>query len=208
MTSEVERVALALTRLALPAVSMRPRPALLDSTVRAAVLIDLALSGALVGAGGGIEVDTDPTGFDPADRLLASVVAQPDRQIGWWLYHAPLTLDDLAKELIVRDTWERRGALRRYRDLHPDQRAAEMERLVHAAERGDCTPTQAATAALLELLPLPKDHAGFGTSDLVAQSGDAAWIMPDLLDNLRRRRATLIASAKDAQTAQSSNFIF
>ena len=60
MSSDLERVAVKLARFALPVVTMRPQPGLLNPAIRAAVLIDLALTGTLTQAGDLLEVDTTP----------------------------------------------------------------------------------------------------------------------------------------------------
>lgn len=201
--SEPVRVAVELTALALPAVTRRPRSALLDPVVRAAVLIDLALDGALVQVRDGLEIDTTATGFAPADQLLDAVTERPDRALVWWLYNAPITVHDTAGVLVDAGRWERYGPWRRYRDLDPDRTTADRTRLV-AALQGDYDPAQAVTATLLAILR----PAGWPSPAFAAdRCGPANWLMPDLEASLRRRQATLDASASDARNAASSSFI-
>ncbi len=198
------RVAVELTKLSLPVVTRRPQSALLNPVVRAAVLSDLALSGALVQAGDGLEIDTTATGFAPADQLLDAVTDRPDQPLVWWLYNAPITVHDTAGLLVDAGRWQRSGPWRRYRDVDPERTVADRDRLL-AALHGNGDPVDAATATLLNILrpagwPYPAFAAG--------RCGAANWLMPDLEASLRRRQATLDAAASDARNASSSNFIF
>ncbi len=204
MSSDLERVAVKLARFALPVVTMRPQPGLLNPAVRAAVLIELALIGTLTQAGDVLEVDTTATGFAPADHLLDAVIEQPDKPLAWWLYHAPIGIHDIAHVLISAGAWDRHGPFRRYRDLQPHQTAAEQNQLL-ADLRRDYRPADAATTMLLNLLPIK----GWPAPPLALDRyGAANWLVPDLEASLRQRLATLNASAQDARNAQSANFIF
>ena len=204
MSSDLERVAVKLARFALPVVTMRPQPGLLNPAIRAAVLIDLALTGTLTQAGDLLEVDTTPTGFAPADHLLEAVTEQPDKPLAWWLYHAPISIHDIAHVLVAAGVWDRHGPFRRYRALQPQQTAAEQNQLL-ADLRRDYRPTDAATTMLLNLLPIK----GWPAPPLALDRyGAADWLVPDLEASLRQRLATLNASAQDARNAQSANFIF
>ena len=204
MSSDLERVAVKLARFALPVVTMRPQPGLLNPAVRAAVLIDLALTGTLTQVGDLLEVDTTATGFAPADHLLAAVTDQPDKPLAWWLYHAPIGIHDVAQVLVAAGVWDRHGPFRRYRDLEPHQTSAEQHRLL-ADLRQNCRPSDAATTMLLNLLPIK----GWPSPGLAPDRyGAADWLVPDLETSLRQRLATLNASAQDARNTQSANFIF
>lgn len=208
MGDDLERVAVKVAMLGFPLAAARPRPAILDPVIRAAVLTDLALSGALADTGGGLEVDTTPTGFAPADRFLQAVVADPSRSLSWWLTHAPVSVRDIAEVLIARKRWDRHGATRRYRDVNPSVRDAELARLRQRSRRGQVTPLEAATGVLLDVLPLGRAQtklAPHGSPDLF---GAAAWLLPDLLTSLERRKALIDAAGRDAQTAQSASFMF
>lgn len=203
MASMSPNVAVDVVRLAAPIVSLHPRPAILDPVVRAGLLIDLALTGALVESTDGLEVDTDPTGFVPADKLLASVVKHPDKPLAWWLYHAPVNVYDVADELVAVGTWERHGhgLLRRYRPVRPEQRVDELKRLNDAFKHHDAGARDVATACLLDLLPLNDLPGGLGSGPTGKSHTRADWLLPDLLDNLRRQRAILAAAGRDAQAA-------
>ena len=52
-------------------------------------------------------IDTAPTGFAPADGLLAAVDRDPQRSLAWWIGRGP----DVRQPLI--DEWVRMGVLHR-----------------------------------------------------------------------------------------------
>jgi hypothetical protein len=71
------------------------------TAVRGTLLIDLALRDQINDAGEAIEVDPQPTGFQPADRLLAA----PMESLGDLVRHGPGDQGDLAEEQVRRGTW-------------------------------------------------------------------------------------------------------
>jgi hypothetical protein len=106
----------------------RPSPLLICSAaVRAALLLDLALAGRITETEDAVEVDATPTGFAPADRLLAAVVAEPDRSLDSWLDERRLTLDDVIAANVSSGRWDRRDLAFR-RDLYVDLAAEQTRR--------------------------------------------------------------------------------
>lgn len=193
--------------LAYPSVASKPRPGIVDPLIRAAVLADLALGGALADAGDGLEVDTTPTGFVPADHLLQGVLADPSRPLGWWLLHAPVSLRDIAQVLIRDGYWQRRGPARRYREVNPASRKNESNRLAAAVRDGSASPAEMVTAALLTCLPRRPDWVRLDAADMTTRCGLAAWLVPDLLSALARRQALIEAAGRDARSTQSATYI-
>jgi hypothetical protein len=85
------QVATRLLRLSLRPDGRLAKSPLLAATARAALLADLAEHGALTSGPAGLQLDTTRTGFEPADRLLTGVAAQPDQTLEWWVRRGPAT---------------------------------------------------------------------------------------------------------------------
>jgi hypothetical protein len=66
-----------------------------DQAVRVALLIDLALRGRLESDIGESWIDTSPTGFPAADKLLADIEAHPDRPITTLFGRADVRINDV-----------------------------------------------------------------------------------------------------------------
>jgi hypothetical protein len=92
------------------------------TAVRGALLIDLALRERITDAGEAIEVDRRPTGFEPADRLLAV----PVKSLGDLVRSGPVDQRDLAEAHVRCGTWSLTGHWPRRRYL--DREAAQTER--------------------------------------------------------------------------------
>ncbi|PRY47439.1 Golgi phosphoprotein 3 GPP34 [Geodermatophilus tzadiensis] len=149
--------------------------------VRGALLVDLALRGRVVDTDDAVEVDDDPTGFAPADRLLA----------GWAptltevLRHGEVDQEDLAAEHLRRGSWTvRRRWPRRYDD-HRAARTADDERALETPDRG-WTPADAAlacTASALGLLGTPRE---LPDEDLLARTGPVRWVVELVVEEVDR----------------------
>ncbi|SFP31987.1 hypothetical protein SAMN05660464_2767 [Geodermatophilus dictyosporus] len=149
--------------------------------VRGALLVDLALRGRVVETDDAVEVDADPTGFAPADRLLA----------GWAptltevLRHGEVDQEDLAAEHLRRGSWTvRRRWPRRYDDHHAGRTAAD-ERALETPDRA-WTPADAAltcTAGTLGLLSAPRELPG---EDLLARTGPVRWVVELVVEEVDR----------------------
>jgi Golgi phosphoprotein 3 (GPP34) len=95
--------------------------ALWDVAARGALLVDLARVGRLTDEPDGVMVDPAPTGFGPADRLLAAVAVEPEQSLDWWLEHGEVGMRDIAEAAVSSGRWnEDRSPLgRRYEDRSP-----------------------------------------------------------------------------------------
>ncbi len=87
-----------------------------DTAARAALLVDLARAGRLADDTDTITVDPSPTGFPPADRLLAAMEVEPERPLTWWSDHGGVRLEDVAEGCVQAGRWtsQRRLLGRRY----------------------------------------------------------------------------------------------
>lgn len=206
-----QHVATRLVRLSLRRDGSLPRSALLASTVRAAVLADLALHGALTDSPSGLGLDTTPTGFTPADNLLAAVAARPDKNAEWWLRRGTDAIHDTVADLLATGVWTRHltGLSHHYRDTDPAGARADA-RNVHAIfhdTRPD-TPATAVLVGLVGVLGIDDEPAGqYPTESVLSACGEAEWLMGDLIEYLLARRRLLDASAADARMALSANFL-
>jgi Golgi phosphoprotein 3 (GPP34) len=92
--------------------------ALWDVAARGALLVDLARAGRLTDEPDGVMIDDTPTGFGPADRLLAAVAVEPEQSLDWWLAHGGVRMGDVADECVAQGRWDVRRTLlgRRYTD--------------------------------------------------------------------------------------------
>jgi hypothetical protein len=93
--------------------------ALWDDAARGALLVDLARAGRLTDEPDGVMVDGAPTGFAPADRLLAAIAVEPEQSLDWWIEHGGVGMRDVAEAAVEAGRWREERTLlgRRYEDL-------------------------------------------------------------------------------------------
>jgi hypothetical protein len=183
---------------------------MLASTIRAALLADLALRGALVSTAGGLELDMTPTGFPAADNLLAAVAAQPDKPMEWWLRRGTAAVRDVVNDLVRSGTWtgSRQRFARHYRDGDPAGVQIDARRVRAALDEIAADPGTAVLAALVAVIGTVDEPGGqHPTQDALAACGPARWLMEDLIGYLLARRALLATSAAEARIALGANFI-
>lgn len=58
---------------------------LASAAVRAGLLVDLGLAGRVESTDDSVLIDSTPTGFAPADLLLAAIAVEPERSLDDWL---------------------------------------------------------------------------------------------------------------------------
>jgi hypothetical protein len=182
---------------------------LLAATARAALLADLAEHGALTSGPAGLELDTTPTGFGPADRLLAGVAAQPDHTLEWWVRRGPDSIRDLGAYLLGAGLWIREEGRSRFWDTEPAGVRADAARLRAVLDGAAAdTPCTAVLAALLGVIGTDALPGGQHPTDSdLAACGRAQWLMGDLVDYLLARRRLLAAAADDARISLLMNSI-
>lgn len=142
--------------------------------VRGALLIDLALRGRIIESKDEIQFDTGPTGFAPADRL----VAKGAPSLSELLHKGAVDQKDLATEHLRRGSWSlrRRWLGQRYIDHRADQTSTD-EQALESTLCKDWTAADAALAALGSVLGLLSSPRSLPTEELLALTGSARWLV-------------------------------
>jgi hypothetical protein len=161
-------------------------PRLLCGTaVRGGLLLDLALAGRVESAEDSIVVDPTPTGFGPADRLLAAIAVEPERSLDDWLDERRIGLRDVAEANVLSGRWELRRGLfrRRYTDLRPGR--AELDRALVPADAGQgWAPVDACVAAIACGSDLLDGDRGRPPGEVIAASGTVAWLCTAVVEHV------------------------
>ncbi len=151
--------------------------------VRGTLLVDLALRGRVRETEDAVEFDDPPSGFAPADRLLA----EGADSLTDLLRGGPVDQEDLAAEHLRRGSWtvRRRLLSTRYVDCRADRTAAD-EQVLEEPRRREWTPEDAALAAVagtVGLLATPQERAG---EELLAHTGPVRWLVDLVVDEVDR----------------------
>lgn len=163
---------------------------LAGTAVRGGLLLDLALAGRVESAEDSVVVDPTPTGFGPADRLLAAIAVEPERSLDGWMDERRIGLRDVADANVASGRWQRRpgpfGFGRRYDDLHPQATDLDRRRLADV-DSPSWSPTDAcviavATAAGLEDVELWSP--GRRPDELLPATGPVAWLAGAVVDHV------------------------
>ena len=85
---------------------------LCGTAVRGGLLLDLALAGRVESAEDSVVVDPTPTGFEPADRLLAAIAVEPERSLDGWMDERRIGLRDVVDANVASGRWQRRSGRR------------------------------------------------------------------------------------------------
>jgi hypothetical protein len=159
-----------------------------DDAARGALALDLALAGRLEMTEDAVVVDMTPTGFAPADRLLAAIGVEPERSLDGWLEERRIGLADLAPELVASGRWQlERRVLpgRRYLDVEPGDTARDLARLP-----ADWSPDWSAVECCVTLVAGAAGllNREFGMPEnvppAVVQATGVAWVATAVLDHL------------------------
>lgn len=150
--------------------------------VRGTLLVDLALRDRVRETEDAVEFDDPPTGFPPADRLLAESASLTDLLRG-----GGVDQQDLAAEHLRRGSWTARRRLlgTRYVDHRADRTQADEQALEEPA-REEWTPQDASLAAIagtLGLLATPRERAGEG---LLAHTEPVRWLVDLVVEEVDR----------------------
>ena len=163
------------------------RSKLVDAATRGALLCDLAFADRLTDTPDGLEIDPEPTGFAPADKLLAAIVANPGRSLVDWLKAGPGSQPDLVAELVRSGEWTRQHVpltrARSYDDRLGRHRESEQVRLRRAVATG-IEPVQATAGLLAQAAALAPDDIAIGLD----RSGPVSWLLDSVLDHLDELR--------------------
>ncbi|MET0763963.1 MAG: GPP34 family phosphoprotein [Blastococcus sp.] len=161
---------------------------LCGTAVRAGLLLDLALGGRLESEDDSIVVDGTPTGFSPADRLLAAIAVEPERSLDEWLDETRLGLRDVAEANVVSGRWRlRRGPLgfgRRYLDRSPERTALDLRRPVETTQ---WSPEDACVAAIACASGLGERDTALAEAPpaaVIAAAGRVSWLCTAVVEHL------------------------
>jgi hypothetical protein len=167
--------------------------ALWDDAARGALLVDLARAGRLTDEPDGVMVDGTPTGFAPADRLLAAIAVEPERSLNWWLGHGRVGMRDIAEAAVEAGRWtEERFLLgRRYADLSEHRPLFELE----PGERSPDTAAVLVLATACGALGRPEPVV----AEELVPTGPLRWVCEAVTDHLEEahRRNLRAAGAAD-----------
>ncbi len=157
--------------------------------IRGALLIDLTYAGSIVRRDDRVELDASPTGFIPADRLMAAMVHRPGKSLSHWILHGRVSLGDLTNELVRTWVWKRRrppALRRRYTCTEPRWATDDSE-----------VGAVAATLARKVLL--------FSGPIVGKPTGEAAWITESVLSLLT---STLSSASKPVGLSDALSVAF
>jgi hypothetical protein len=151
--------------------------------VRGTLLTDLAFRGRVSDVGDAIEVDDQPTGFIPADRLLAA----PVEDLTHLLRKGNVDQRDLAAEHLRRGNWSlgRSFIRRRYVD-HQAAGTRRDEQLVASPPHPVWSPPDAALAAIASTLGLLSTPREYPADELLAAAADVRWLVELVVQEVDR----------------------
>jgi Golgi phosphoprotein 3 (GPP34) len=165
-----------------------------DVAVRGALLVDLAFAGRVAHEEDSVVVDATPTGFEPADRLLAPIVVEPERPLDWWMDHGGVDLGDLVRDNVESGRWAARVTLvgRRYSVLETpaegdDALAAAVEVIGDTAGITDRRPGEPAEGPL-------------------ERTGPVRWLCEAVVEHLVATHQRNLGSARAADGGGSPHF--
>jgi hypothetical protein len=178
-----------------------------DVTVRGALLVDLGLAGRVVHEHDSVVVDATPTGFAPADALLAPIAVEPERPLDWWMDHGAVDLGDLVRDHVASGRWRRRWTpLGRRYTVSDDGRwttdEAWLRRLPATAVADPAAvedPAAAAVAVLGDTSGITDMRPGEPADGLLEGTGGVRWLCEAVVEHLQvaHRRNLRQAGAAD-----------
>jgi len=164
--------------------------AICGDAVRGGLLLDLALAQRVESTDDSVVVDPTPTGFGPADRLLAAIAVEPERSLDGWLGEKRIRLRDVADGAAAAGRWQLHtgafGMGRRYTDLRPEEAQRDL-RLRPSATWSDQFPADACVAAVAAASGLLDREAWLAdrpADEVIAATGAVAWLCTAVVDHL------------------------
>ena len=174
---------------------------LFSDAVRTGLLVDLALVGRLTTSEDSIVVDEVPTGFAPADRLLAAMDAESGRSLDEWLDERRIGLRDVAAANVASVRWVRRtgpfGLRPRYTDRNRDQAERDAARSM-ADWPDDATPEDACVTVLAGASGLLDRDLGLPESPspaVLAATAPVEWLCAAAAEYLQQARSRYLDQA-------------
>jgi hypothetical protein len=163
---------------------------LCGTAVRGALLLDLGLAARVESTDDSVVVDPTPTGFAPADRLLAAVAVEHERSLDSWLDEKRIGLRDVADAHVVSGRWSSRrgpfGLGLRYADLRPDETSRDLTRQP-ATDTAGWSPADACVTAIAGasgLLDRGESLLERPPGEVIVASGPVAWLCTAVVDHL------------------------
>ena len=157
--------------------------------VRGGLLLDLALAGRVEQTTESIVVDETPTGFVPADRLLAAIAIEPERSLDGWLDERRIGLRDVVEANLACGRWVRHRLRFRpdtYEDRAVERSARDLSRRPGGPPDG-WTPADAcvtAVAAAAGLLDRDTGAPQVLDETVLAAAGSSAWLCEAVAEHL------------------------
>jgi hypothetical protein len=156
-----------------------------DTATRAALLVDLVLAGRVVETDDSVTIDAAPTGFAPADALLAAMTVEPERTLDWWIQSGGVRLGDVAHALVATGRWTQHRHLlgRRFVDEHADETAEDRRRVLGAPDPG-WSPVTAAVVAVSTAAGEPGRRPRPPENEVLQLTGPLQWICRTAVEQL------------------------
>jgi hypothetical protein len=157
--------------------------------VRGGLLLDLALAGRVEQTEESIVVDETPTGFVPADRLLAAIAIEPERSLDGWLDERRIGLRDVVEANLACGRWVRHRLRLRpdsYEDRAVERSAQDLTRSPAGPPDG-WTPTDVCVTAVAGAAGLLDRDTGApqaAAPTVLAAAGSCAWLCEAVAEHL------------------------
>jgi hypothetical protein len=192
---------------------------LASAAVRAGLLVDLALAGRVESTDDSILIDATPTGFDPADLLLAAIAVEPERSLDDWLDEGSIGLRQVADAAVRSGRWERiarplpgRGRLRvRERAQTEADRQRDLSTVTDGWSAGDSAVTAIALVAGLVAGSDTSVLAEFGETlaepvpaSVLSRTEPVQWLCEAVTRRLAELRARDLLAATALRAGGSS----
>lgn len=171
-----------------------------DVAVRAALLVDLALAGRVTHEKDSVVVDATPTGFGPADALLAPIAVEPERPLDWWMDRGAVGLGDLVRDNVADGRWRRHWTpLGRRYSAEIGSRSADEAELSRSPATAAWDPATAAVAVIGDTSGITDMRPGEPEDGLLEHTGGVRWLCEAVVDHLQvaHRRNLRQAGASD-----------
>jgi hypothetical protein len=189
------------------------------AAVRAGLLMDLGLAGRVESTDDSILVDSTPTGFAPADLLLAAIAVVPERSLDDWVDEQSIGLSQVVDAAVRSGRWERMvrplPGRARFQVREPAQ--TEVDRLRDfSSATGGWSAADAAVTAIAVVAGLVRGSdtsvlAEFGEAlaepvpvAVLSSTGSVRWLCGAVTQRLAELRARDLLAATALRAGDSS----
>jgi hypothetical protein len=158
-----------------------------DMAIRGALLLDLALADRVTHEADSVAIDATPTGFPPADALLAPIAVEPERPLDWWIDHGAVDLVDVVSDNVAAGRWTVRRRLLGRRYAVADDGTAEADGRRHPHQ--PAAEWDAATAALMAVADAAGISDGVPGDEpreaMLVATESVRWLSESVVERLR-----------------------